>query len=160
MTAATGASSEIGYQIGIFQVICLCRRKKKYQLEERVVGQEGEGEQGEVEEEVYKTKRSVVVRHAQPAHSHAQNPTAIEIRDQSTELDDERVKVDTFKQNVLKTETHVTTQRNDVSDAGDSLLPLLLLLVHFNMMVRSLTSCLMSCFDGLKEITHIADGFR
>lgn len=31
MTA--GASPELGYDIGIFQVICLCRRRKKYQLE-------------------------------------------------------------------------------------------------------------------------------
>ena len=85
------------------------------------MGEEGEGEQGEVEEEVYKTKRSVVVRHAQPSRSHAENPTDIEIREQSTELDDERMKVivDTFKQNVQKTETNVATRRNDVSGAGD-----------------------------------------
>ena len=109
MTAAAGASSELGYQIGIFQVICLCRRKKKYQFEERVVGEEGEGEQNEVEEEVYKAKRSVVVKHAQPVRSHAENPADIEIRDQSSEVDHERMKViaDKFKQNVQKTETDI-----------------------------------------------------
>ncbi len=34
-TEAAGAPPGIpGYQIGIFQVICLCRRQKKYSLEE------------------------------------------------------------------------------------------------------------------------------
>ena len=136
MTAAAGASSELGYQIGIFQVICLCRRKKKYQLEERVVGEDavgwgrGEGTQCEKEdveeEEVYRSKRSVVVKHAQPARSHAQNHAHIESSEQSSELNDEQVKVivDKFKQNLENdTETNVTTQRCDVSAANDPLLP-------------------------------------
>ena len=131
MTAAAGASSELGYQIGIFQVICLCRRKKKYQLEERVVGEDSGGggaqcEKEAKEEEVYRTKRSVVVKHARN-HAH------IESSEQRAEpdVDDERVKVivDKFKQNVENdTETNVTTQRCDVSAAADPLLQMLLLL--------------------------------
>ena len=127
MTAAAGASSELGYQIGIFQVICLCRRKKKYQLEERVVGEDSGGggaqcEKEAKEEEVYRTKRSVVVKDAR-------NHVHIESSEQRAEPDvddDERIKaiVDKFKQNVENdTETNVTTQRCDVSAANDPLLP-------------------------------------
>ena len=86
----------------------------------------GEGTQCEKEdveeEEVYRSKRSVVVKHAQPARSHAH----IESSEQSSELNDEQVKVivDKFKQNLENdTETNVTTQRCDVSAANDPLLP-------------------------------------
>ena len=135
---------------------------------------EGEGAQCEKEaqeEEVYRSKRSVVVRHAQPAHSHAQ----IEIDEQGEEkLDDERIKVivDKFKQNVENNaETNVTTQRCDVSAAADPLLPLLrmllpllrmLLLVSFgfhgSLMVRSFT--ITSCFKGLREIQKTTHWLR
>ena len=136
MTAAAGASSEFGYQIGIFQVICLCRRKKKYQLEERVVGEDfGAGgaqcEKEADEEEVYRTKRSVVVKHAR-------NQAHIESSEQRAEpdVDDERIKVlvDKFKQNVENnTETNVTTQRSDVSAAADPLLRMLLPLLRMSL---------------------------
>ena len=119
-------------------MICLCRRKKKYQLEERVVGEDsGDGgaqcEKEAEEEEVYRTKRSVVVKHARN-HAHIDSS---EQRAETDVDDDERIKaiVDKFKQNVENnTETNVTTQRCDVSAANDPLLPLRMLLLLLRML--------------------------
>ena len=130
MSAAAEASSELGYQFGIFEVICLCRRrqKKKYQLKEGEwegggAGQGGGSEEVEedgatVSEERYRAKRSVVVRNVaqeEPeAHAHDDNMRAhtgtgnnqqCHNHAQNTEvtpLDEDRLKVmvDKFKQNI------------------------------------------------------------